>query len=157
MKNVFLTLLITVSVTATALARIGENPDQLVARYGPPISEVDQKREGAKLPLSYVVFQKGGFEIYVTISDGASVSESFKKLNGNSLTFSEVGVLLVANSQGREWSAPRTVQGVKIWTRDDNATAKQAPDGSVTIQSRELVAKQSEAKKLERAPTLDGF
>jgi hypothetical protein len=157
MRNIFLTLLFLVSVAANSQARIDENPDQLVARYGQPISEVDQKREGVKIPLSYVVFQKGGYEIDVTISDGKSVSETFKKLNGNPLTFSEVGILLVANSQGHDWSAPRTIQGEKWWIRDDNETAKQAADGSLTIKSRELVVKEAEAKKLERAPSLDGF
>jgi hypothetical protein len=157
MKIVFLTLLFIVSVTATARARLGETADQLVARYGPPISEVDQKGEGTKIALANVVFQKGGFEIDVTVTDGISVLETFKKLNGNALTIGEVRTLLTANSQGHEWAAPRVVEGEKWWSRDDSATAKLAQDGSLTIRSRELVVKEAVAKKLERAPSLEGF
>jgi hypothetical protein len=158
MKILLLTFLLTVSVTATARARIGETADQLVARYGQPLSEVDQKGEGDKIPLSNVVFQKGGFEIDVTLSDGVSVEEVFKKLNGNALTLGEVRTLLSVNSQGQGWEAPQIVEGEKWWTRDDGAAAKLAQDGTaLTIRSRELIAKETMAKKLERQPSLDGF
>ena len=46
MKLALLTFLFIVSVTATAQARLGETPDQLVARYGQPLSEDDQKGGG---------------------------------------------------------------------------------------------------------------
>ena len=158
MRIYFLTLLFIVSVTATAQARLGENADQLVARYGPPISEKDQKGEGDKIPLADVIFQKGGFEIDVTISDGISVLESFKKINGNALTIGEVRILLTDNSQGHGWEAPQMVHGEKWWTRDDSATAKLDQDGSaITIRSRELVVKEVVAKRLERTPSLEGF
>jgi hypothetical protein len=157
MKIVFLTLLFTISVMATAWARLGETADQLVARYGPPISEVDQKGEGTKIALANVVFQKGGFEIDVVVTDGVSVAETFKKLNGDALSTGDVRTLLTANSQGLEWAAPRLVQGEKLWSRDDSATAKLAQDGSFTIRSRDLVVKEAVAKKLERTPSLEGF
>jgi hypothetical protein len=157
MRIAFLTLFFIVSVTATARARLGETADQLVLRYGQPLVENDQKGGGDKIPLADVVFQKGGFEIDVSLSDGISVAESFKKLNGNALTVGEIQTLLSANSQGHEWEAPRLAQGEKWWTRDDSATAKLAQDGSLTIRSRELVVKEAVAKKLERAPSLEGF
>ena len=158
MRILLLTLFFIVSVTATARARLSETADQLVTRYGQPLSEKDQKGEGDKIALANVVFQKGGFEIDVTLSDGISVAESFKKINGDALTVGEVRTLLNDNSQGYEWEAPRTIQGEKLWTRDDNATARLAQDGSViTIKSKELMRKEAVAKKLERAPSLEGF
>jgi hypothetical protein len=157
MRIACLTLLFIVSVTATAQARLGETADQLATRYGQPLKETDQKGEGDKIALADVVFQKGGFEIDVTISDGISVSESYKKLNGDALTVEEVRILLSANSQGHGWEAPRMVQGEKLWARDDSATAKLAQDGSLTIRSKELVSKETAAKKLERRPSLEGF
>ena len=157
MRIALLTLCFIVSVTATARARLGETADQLVARYGQPLSEKDQKGEGDKIPLVDAVFQKGGFEVDVTLSDGISVAESFKKINGEALTVEEVRTLLNANSQGHGWEAPQEVQGEKIWARDDNATASLAQDGSLTIKSRELMHKEAVAKKLERVPSLDGF
>lgn len=158
MRLALVTVLFIVSLTATAQARLGETADQLVARYGQPISEVDQKGEGAKLPLAYVVFQKGGFEIDATLSDGISVSESFKKLNGTPLTLGEARTLLGANSQGHDWQAPQMTHGEKWWARDDGATAQLDQDGAMlTIRSRELVSKEAMAQRLERTPSLDGF
>ena len=158
MKILLLTFLLTASVTATAWARIGETADGLVARYGTPLSQSDQKGEGDKIPLTGLVFQKGGFEINVTLSDGLCVLESYKKLNGDVLTIGEVRTLLSDNSQGQGWEAPQMVEGEKSWTRDDGATAKLAQDGTaLTIRSRELIAKETTAKKLESQPSLDGF
>ena len=157
MRIVLLTLLVIVGVTANAKARLGETADQLVARYGQPLSEVDQKGEGDKIPLANVVFQKGGFEIDVTITNGVSVSEIFKKLNGSAITTNEARYLLTANGQGREWEAPRLVGGDKIWTRDDNATARLSHDGSMIIRSRDLVVEEAAAKRIEQRPSLDGF
>ena len=86
MRTAFLSILFVLAVTATAQARLGETPDQLVARYGQPLSEADQKAEGIKVALAAVVFQKGGFEIDVTVVDGVSVQEVFKKINNQPLT-----------------------------------------------------------------------
>lgn len=158
MKLALLTFFFIIGATATAQARLGETPDQLAARYGQPLKEDDQKGENGKIPLANVVFQKGGFEIDVTVSDGVSVAESFKKLNGDALTLGEVQTLLTANSQGFGWDAPRIVQGEKMWMRDDSATAKLAQDGSLlTITSRKLMHKEAVAKKLEARPSLEGF
>lgn len=157
MRIVLLTLLVIAGITTSAKARLGETADQLEARYGQPLSETDQKGEGAKIPLAKVVFQKGGFEIDVTITNGVSVQETFKKLNGNPITTNEARYLLTVNSQGREWEAPVTTDGDKVWTRDDNATARLAQDGSLTIRSRELTTAEATAKRYEQRPSLEGF
>jgi hypothetical protein len=158
MRMTLLTLVFIVSVTATAQARLGETADQLVARYGQPLSEVDQKGEGDKVALANVVFQKGGFEIDVSLDDGLSVSETFKKLDGAPLTLGEVRTLLSNNAQGYGWEAPQIIEGQKWWTRDDNATAHLVRDGVIlTIKSRELASKEAVAKRLEHEPSLEGF
>jgi hypothetical protein len=157
MRIAFLTLLIIVGISANANARLGETADQLVARYGQPLSEADQKNGGDKIALANVVFQKGGFEIDVTITNGVSVAEIFKKLNGSPIITNEARFLLTANAQGHEWEAPRTVEGGKIWTRDDSATALLSHDGSMTIRSKDLVVEEAAAKKMEKTPSLQGF
>jgi hypothetical protein len=158
MRIALFTLFLIVTITANARARLGENADQLVLRYGQPLKEKDQKGEGDKIPLAEVVFQKGGFEIDVTLTDGISVAESFKKINGDVLTLGEVRTLLSVNSQGYGWEAPQMVQGERCWTRDDSAMAKLNPDGShFTIKSRELMHKEAVAKRLEARPSLEGF
>jgi hypothetical protein len=157
MRTALLTLLFIISVTATAWARLGENADQLVARYGPPLKETDQKGEGDKIASADVVFQKGGIEIEVTLVGGLSVAEKFKKINGQALDLEEIQTLLNANAQGFGWETPQMVEGEKVWTRDDAAVGKLAQDGSFTIKSKELMHQEAVAKKLERSPSLEGF
>jgi hypothetical protein len=156
MRIALLTLVFIISVTATAQARLGETADQLVVRYGQPLKETDQNGEGVKIPLADVVFQKGGFKIEVTITDGVSVEESFKKINGDGLNLAEIRTLLNANAQGYGWEAPQASGGQKKWTRDDGAVAA-LDQGFLTIKSKELMAKEALAKKLEARPSLDGF
>jgi hypothetical protein len=157
MRITLLTFVFIVTVSASAQARLGETPDQLVARYGQPLKEDDQKAEGAKISMANVVFQKGGFEIDVTITGGFSVQEIFKKLNGSPITVPEARILLAANSQDHEWNAPVKTKESLVWTRDDNAVATLSSNGSMVIRSRELAAEEAGAKSLEEHPTLDGF
>jgi hypothetical protein len=157
MRTALLTLSFIVGVTATAQARLGENPDQLVARYGQPLTEADQKAEGTKVAASDVVFQKGGIEITVTVTDGISVSETFKKLNGKTFTVAETQILLNANAQGHGWEAPNIMNGDRVWMRDDAAMAQLSKDGIFIIKSKDLMNAQAMAKKLEKQPSLDGF
>jgi hypothetical protein len=156
MRFALLTLLFVVGVTATAQARLGENADQLVQRYGDPLRETDQKSQGDKIALAQVTFQKGGFQVNVTLVDGISVSETFSKINDEAVTLAEVQILLNANSQGFGWEAPKTIDLGKRWARDDGAVAILA-HGILTITSKELIAKETTAKKLEDQPSLDGF
>jgi hypothetical protein len=157
MRIALLSVVFVIAITATAQARLGETPDELVARYGQPLKEDDQKAEGAKIPLANVSFQKGGYEIDVTITDGVSVQEIFKKINGQPLTVPEAHILLAANSQGREWGPQQKTQDAFIWTRDDNAVAQLSSDGSMIIRARQLNVEESIAKHLEQHPSLEGF
>ncbi len=157
MRIALLTLVLIATLPAGAQARVGETPDQLVARYGQPLNEVDQKAEGAKISLARVTFQKGGFQIDVTISGGISVQEIFKKINNQSITVEEGRILLNANAGGLNWSAPQKTLDAVIWTRDDNAVAQLSSDGSMIIRSRELAVEQASAKHLEEHPSLEGF
>ena len=157
MRNALLTFAIFVTLTAVAQARIGETPDQLVARYGQPLKEEDQKAEGDKIPMAKVTFQKGGFQIDVTITSGLSQQEIFKKINSQPITVDEARTLLDANSQGYNWSAPQKTDDGTVWVRDDNATAKLGGDGAMTIRSHALVVQETAAKQVEKQPSLDGF
>jgi hypothetical protein len=158
MRIALLTIVFVIGVTATAQARLGENADQLVARYGDPLKETDQKSEGMKVASSDVIFQKGGFQISVTVVDGVSAAESFKKISSAGMTLGEVQTLLNANAQSHGWEAPVVVKGEKIWVRDDSATARLSQDGvSLLIKSKDLISAQDAAKKAESSPTLDGF
>jgi hypothetical protein len=151
------TVVFLLGVTATAQARLGESAAQLVARYGQPLKEDDQKASGDQIALSQVVFQKGGIRIYVTITNGISAAENYRKINGEPFTIPEITLLLNANTQGYGWEAPQDINGEKVWTRDDRATAFLAADGTFTLKSPELTAAEVTAKKEAVHPTLDGF
>ena len=157
MKIAIFSLAFIVSITATAKARLGENPDQLAQRYGQPLSEFDHKRQGDKIQLTDLIFQKGGYQINVTLSDGISVAESYKKINGAVLTVSEVQTLLNDNSEGSGWEAPHEVEGLKKWARDDDAEATLTGSRILLITSKQLMDEKTQAKQLEQQPSLDGF
>jgi hypothetical protein len=157
MKTALLTLLFVVNLTVSAWARLGENADQVIARYGQPLSEIDQKGEGGKIPLVYLIFQKNGFEIKVSLSDGTSGAESFKKLNGDVLTIGEVRTLLGINTQGFGWEAPTGTEGEKRWVRDDAAVATLTGGRIFYVESKDLINKEASAQKLTSAPNLQGF
>jgi hypothetical protein len=152
-----LTLVFIVTTTCGAFARVGETPDQLVARYGQPLNETDQKADGAKISLAHVTFQKGGYQIDVTITGGLSVQEVFKKLNGQSMNVDEARLLLNANAQGFDWSAPLKKSDAIVWKRDDNAMAELSSDGTMIIRAHALSAEEATAKHLEQHPSLEGF
>jgi hypothetical protein len=145
------------SITVPAWGRLGETGDALIARYGQPLSETDRKAEGGKIPLIELVFQKNGFEIDASISDGVCGEESFKKNNGDELTVLEVRTLLGLNSQGFQWGAPATIDGGRQWTRDDGSMATLTGGHILSIKSKTLADKEMAAQKLDRTPSLDGF
>ena len=146
-----------VGVTATAQARLGETPDQLVKRYGEPLSQVKQAADGTAIALVFANFQKSGFEIEVTLSNGVSVAESFRKLNGDILTLNEVRTLLADNAQGRAWEAPVFIKDQKRWVSDDGTVATLTGSRILNLTSIELLNQEAQAKKVERAPSLEGF
>jgi hypothetical protein len=154
MKNILLCLLV---ATTPAFARLGENPTELVARYGQPLSEADQKRMGEKIALANVSFQKGGFQIDVVITNGLSVQEHYHKLNGQPINEDEVAALMTANAEGRTWLQPKVINGSRVWTRDDGATATFEGDGSLTVRLPALNAEEAKAKHLEQKPSVEGF
>ena len=157
MKIVCLALIFTVSVTAPAWARLGETGDAVVARYGQPLSEFDQKAEDGKVPLVKLTFQKNGYEIEVSLSNGFSVAESFKKMNGNVITTQEARTLLAANGQGQQWEAPQTTDNVKRWVRDDGAVASLTDCRVLYITTKQLMDAESMAAKVTEKPSLQGF
>jgi hypothetical protein len=157
MRTSLLTLCFILGITATARARLGENADELTQRYGQPLTAIDRKGGGDRVALTDVIFQKGGFQINVSLADGISVAESFKKISGEILTIGEVRTLLNDNSQGYGWEAPQAIDEQKKWARDDGAVATLTGSRILTLTSKDLLVEKAVAKKLEQQPTLEGF
>jgi hypothetical protein len=157
MKIIVLCVFLVLGIASPAWARLGETGDQLVTHYGQPLSEMDQKAEGNKVPLAELVFQKNGFEIDVSLVDGISSKESFRKLNGDTISLSEARTLLNLNSGGSGWEAPQILGDDKQWGRDDGAVATLIGGRIFTVKSKALIDEETAAKKLVSTPSLDGF
>ncbi len=88
------------ALAAPAYARIGENEEQIKARYGKPV------RTNTKIfaPRVGRVYHAADMDITVIFVDGVSGVESFSKKNKfDWLSMNEVELLLKANSLGQEW------------------------------------------------------
>jgi hypothetical protein len=155
MKVVFLTSLFLAVVMTAAQARVGEALPELVSRYGDPLPKSDEKPP-PNMVGSLEVFQKNGFQIDVTLLDGVSAQESFKKLNGDSFSSEEIETLLADNAQGRAWQAPHKVNGQTQWMCDNGSVAALIGH-TLQITSATLLDTKAQAKQLDHAPSLDGF
>jgi hypothetical protein len=155
MKVVLLAPLFLAVTMACAQARLGEGLPQLVSRYGDPLPKSDEKPPTNQVG-SMEVFQRNGFQIDVTLLDGVSVQESFKKLNGDSFTSQEIEALLAINAQGRAWQAPHKVNGQTQWMCDSGSVAALIGH-TFQITSPTLLDTKAQAKQLDHAPSLDGF
>jgi hypothetical protein len=144
-------------MTINAQARLGEKPEDVLTRYGTPLTQVDQKAETGKPALTMLTFQKNGYDIEVTIFGGVSAAESFKKHNGDSLTSDDIQTLLANNAQGAVWAAPTKSEQQKQWARNDGTMATLIGARVLYLTSKELLDEESQAQKLEHAPSLDGF
>ena len=121
MRTALLTLCFVVTVAGTAQARLGETADQLVQRYGQPLSEKDQKGEGRQDRAGRCHFREGRISVNVTVVDGLNRWPSrSRKSTASRSRRTEVRTLLNANAQGHEWEAPEEAKGGKLWTRDDS-------------------------------------
>src|ERR1700677_1644971 len=156
MKIALAGLLLTFTLSPQAWARLGETPAQMGARSGPRLSQLAQRAPGRRLAVAPLTFQKNGFEILVSLVDGVSDQEAFRKMNGDPLTLAEIRTLLNINAQGSSWEQPMNSDGEKVWTRDEGTTAE--VNGSlITITSKDMLDKEAAAKKATMAPSLEGF
>jgi hypothetical protein len=157
MKTAFTVFLLLAGLTAPAWARLGEGADQIANRYGIPLTKEVEKPAPGRIAALVETFQKNGFSITVTLVNGASAAESFKKLNGSSFNSEEQQTLLAANAGDGSWQAPQNVSGRKQWTRDDGSVATLSGGTVLTIISADMLAAVNQAKQLEAAPSLQGF
>lgn len=116
MKTI-LSLLLILSVSSSAFARIGESEQQVEARYGKPIAP---RVPGEDLgeTKAYVC---AGFLIAVTFVDGVSQREMYAKNDKSAITGAEVEVLLEANRGNLQWGGSHPADqkplpfGVEEW------------------------------------------
>ena len=156
MKPVVFALLL-LAVTVSAQARLGEEMSQLASRYGEPLPKPDAKAAASASGPDVETFQRNGFQIEVTLIQGVSARESFKKLNGDPISDQEVNTLLADNAQGFAWQAPHNADGQTNWVRDDGSVATLVGGHVLRMTAASLLNAEAREKQLERAPSLDGF
>ncbi len=149
--KIILGLLLVLSPASLAQARLGETPDQVVARFGTCIhSSIIPSGHDAGLNLEE--FDTQGFTITVLFKV-VSVDETYQA--DGKLTENQIQALLVANSEGHQWKeSPNNREG-RFWTRDDEATARLIDTG-FEFKSKFLVDKEASFRKAQH-PNVEGF
>jgi hypothetical protein len=117
-------------LVGTVEARLGEDYNQLVARYGEPtkINSKDQRT------ISYE-FEKGDFIFDIALLDGKA-GFLFVKANDRDLTVDEVNVFLRKNSAGSGFD---TIGDGKWFEKDTERTAIVDRSVGITIFTNEFI------------------
>lgn len=156
MKYALLTLLI---LAVPAFARLGETPEECVARYGSPISTDKAKQ--------ILAFQKSGLLIMAEFDGGRCACISFQHADKDAagepapFTAEEAELLREANSDGMKWIIPLirppdlylwTVKGehrFTIWNAIDKRIVK--------IATAEHLKRETAAKAAQEKEKFKGF
>jgi hypothetical protein len=155
-KLLVCSLLLLGFATLSARARLGETEDQIISRFGTPADA--PKFEGDLPGVTYKLFSKQNFNIYVGLIDGKSAYECYQTDSGvdNAL----IRQLLDIESEGHKWGRP---QKWSDWNsgriRDDGAVAYVWKSAFIA-ESKEFAEMESARRKETadaRKPRVDGF
>lgn len=116
MKALFLAGVVSLTLAANSFARIGEDENQIKARYGEP-----KKDLGTHGEVHEVGYMSGGFLILVDFVNGISQREGFTKPDTSSLTDQDIkDILAMSAAEGTTWQEVPGHGGDKSWKRSDN-------------------------------------
>ena len=103
------------TVATNAFARIGEDEQQIKARYGEPGKDLGTHGE-----IHEVGYVSGGFLILVDFVNGISQREAFTKPDTSSLTDQNIkDILAMSAAEGTTWQEVPGHGGDKSWKRSD--------------------------------------
>jgi hypothetical protein len=115
MKTFVLAAVVTMAFAGTGLARIGEDPKQIEARYGQAGKDLGE--HGDVQELGYVW---GDFLVVVSYVNGVSQREGFTKPDTSPLSDQNVKDILAASAaDGTSWQEGQAPNGDKMWNRSD--------------------------------------
>ena len=115
MKTPFLTGIVTVILAATSFGRIGEDQNQIEARYGQPGKDLGA--HGDVHELGYVWNQ---FLVVVSFVNGVSLREGFTKPDTSPLSDQNIkDILAMSAPEGTTWQEGQAQGGDKMWGRSD--------------------------------------
>jgi hypothetical protein len=135
------------AATVGAQARLGENAEQLEARFGKPTLRIAGEPAEGNLPI--LGFNKQNIEIRVVLKDGISIGEIYR--SKDPLTTQQIDALLQANSQGQQWSLADRDR----WQRTDGSIADYR-NNALAIRSKTLLDIVSQLEQAQK-PSVQGF
>lgn len=111
MKNVTFAAILLLEFSVTASARLGENADAIVQRYGSPISHGGE--------YNYW-FSFHGYKVAVVFSKSfTSVIETFAREDGNEMEEKEIEAILTPNTLRSRWQKLPNYN-FKVWRLESN-------------------------------------
>ena len=144
---------------ALALARLGETPDEAVARYG---ADLPLPKDHTPLDprLGVKVFTSAGFGIVVIFFDGKSASESYEKEDKSEISDIEIETLLAANGAEKRWKKSDSSRlATRIWDREDNNASAGYNDfkKELHVIASDFLQYQAEREAEKKKDNLKGF
>jgi hypothetical protein len=149
MSPLLFTLLFLLVVEASAWARLGETPEQMQARLGPPSPyprEDHVLANGKAYPLGQILnYGKEGWSVECVMINGTCAKITYVKTTpGATLTDDDINTILKNEAQGSQWtqavnsttiidSIILPTFKVRLWKRADGATAQTVATGFTLI------------------------
>lgn len=126
MKALHFTILILIGLTAVVSAAIGENEQQIEARYGKPAKMMTER--GNFRVLGYL---SNGFMILVDFVNGISQREGFTSPDNSALSKNDIDqIFAISGGPGLTWDELPDKEGARYWSRSDwKAIAMASADG----------------------------
>jgi hypothetical protein len=153
-------LFLLVFMTSTAFARLGETPDQLQARFGPPSlykPNAQVNSQGHVYVFGQILnFSSQGWSISCTIVNGVCAQINYSKTGD--FTNEQLATILTNEAQGHKWAAVTSYKTlvdsflmpqfhVMEWKRDDGAYASRTGN-SITLTTPDYDKAVAAAKQL---------
>jgi len=139
-----------------ARARLGENEEQCVRRYGPVVGHYSTHDPGLDLPV--LVFNKNGYAVSATLLNSRVRELKVRKLDDSDLSDNEMGIFLNANRENLKWIRQPAMSLKSYWLRDDGAQAEYNPiNHTLTLTAAEYLAAKAAAVKVDEVKRTEGF
>jgi hypothetical protein len=131
-------ILVFIAATPSASARVGENENELVARYGPVVSRQPARKSTAGKMSIYgerLVFKSADWDVSAVIIGGKAEEISYTK--EGKWTEVQFSFLLQLNGGLKQWdeSPTRNPDNHREWIRRDKATAHWSVFGGCVIRT----------------------
>ena len=116
MKTFSFVIAISITLTAAAFGRIGDDEKQIESLYGKAAKVLNEKGS-----LRQVGYTAGAFAVMVDFVNGISRREGFAKPDTSMLTPQDIEqILSVSAAEGMTWKEAPGQAGDKKWNRSDN-------------------------------------